>query len=413
MTAARPVALLLTPVLPSPCGCGRAMRAWNWLLELARDHQVHVLVAGDDATLPVLPEDYPARAVWPIGQGLEKTAGLFRLAGWLCPFLALFTRRVVTDWRRCVSPDASLDALRAHLNGLPVRRVVVFRLYLHDVGRAVNARIPCDRLDLDMDDLESDTRMSVALALLRLGRYAEAALSVASALQYRLIERSLTEAYRSVWLAAPEDGARIARRPGQTIACRPNCPPAPPDGPSPSPSGISQLLFVGTLDYPPNEEAALYLVERILPELRARARGPWLLNVVGRNPSRRLRAVAANDPGIVLRSDVDDLAPLYAAAHIVLVPLRSGGGTKLKTLEGFAHRRPVVSTRHGVRGLGAVAGEHFLSAEKPAEFVEAIMRLGEDRALAERVAEEGWRHYWLSAFPDARLHWQTEEAGKQ
>ena len=88
--------------------------------------------------------------------------------------------------------------------------------------------------------------------------------------------------------------------------------------------------------------------------------------------------------------DADDLAAFYADSHIVLIPLRAGGGTKLKTLEAFAYRRPVISTRHGVRGLGAVVGEHYLHAETPMEFAEAVIRLEADPDLSERIAQAGW-----------------------
>jgi polysaccharide biosynthesis protein PslH len=80
---------------------------------------------------------------------------------------------------------------------------------------------------------------------------------------------------------------------------------------------------------------------------------------------------------------------LLCGRSCVVVPLRAGGGSKLKTLEAFAHQRPVVSTGHGVRGLDVTPGVHYLPAESPAEFANAIARLAQDPALALRIAQAG------------------------
>lgn len=378
----KPVALLLTPVLPLPTGSGRALRAWDWLTTLARTHSVHVLAYGP-AARGTVPPDYPAEAVWPLDRALAWPARFDRTLGLLLPILAPVSHRFVSDWPALRTP-AVLDRLEAQIGNRPVERIVVYRLYLHAIARAVARRFPGARLDLDMDDRESRTRMSVAGALLRMGRYGQAASHLASAVQYALIERFVRGGYETVYLAAPED-CRLSTRLAGVAGHRPNRIGIPAVASPPPMAGDCRALFVGTLNYPPNEEAVRMLATQLAPLLEP----PLRLCVVGRHAPPALAGLLHASPRIAFVPDVDELAPLYAAAHAVLVPLRAGGGTKFKTLEGFAHARPVISTRHGVRGLGAVAGEHYLAAETPSEFARAIALLARDRALAQRIAEAG------------------------
>src|SRR5690606_39188970 len=127
-----------------------------------------------------------------------------------------------------------------------------------------------------------------------------------------------------------------------------------------------------------------------VPALRARLARPWELVVVGRHASAELTARLQGTPEVAFTPEAGQLAAHYAASHVTLVPLRAGGGTKYKTLEAFAHRRPVVATAEGVRGLGAVAGTHYLPAETADEFAAAVLRLASEPELAARIATAGW-----------------------
>lgn len=383
----KPIALLLSPVLPQPGGSGRALRAWGWLLELQRDYRVHVLLPlGSNECMPVA-TDYPAEAIWAIGAAIAPVGRWQRLLAMLFPLLGLCWRGGVVDWLDC-QPKA-LQALTAGLVGQPVQRIVVFRLYLHDIAEALATLFPQARVDMDLDDLESRTRLSVAGSLLRMGRYREALRTSASALQYGLLERYMPGPYQTLYLAAPEDCLGLSTRLARAVECRPNTVAAPRDLMPLSQGEEIRLLFVGTLNYAPNEEAIRDILRDLLPEL-LKSRLRWHLSIVGRHPSPELESLLKATAQVEILTDVEDLTDCYAAAQIVLVPLRSGGGTKLKTLEGFAHRRPLVSTQQGVRGLGAVAGQHYLAAQDAKQFASAILQLASDPALAKRIADAGW-----------------------
>lgn len=390
----KPVAVLLSPVLPEPGGSGRALRAWGWLQTLQRDYRVHVLVATAPGEGRAIAADYPAETVLPIAPAIV-TAGRRRLLlTVLFPFSVLFYRRGVIDWLPC--EPATLHALTASLDGQPVQRIVVFRLYLHDVAQLLVQRFPLARTELDLDDFESRTRLSIAGCLLRMRRYREALISGASALQFALLERFMSARYTSVYLAAAEDCQRFATRLSGNVACRPNTIGMPPSVMAPAPSSEICLLFVGTLNYAPNEEAVRDMLTGLLPELQSSGLR-WRLTVVGRHASTALASLLNSTARVEFLGEVDDLAACYAAAQVVLVPVRAGGGTKLKTLEGFAHCRPVVSTAQGIRGLGAVPGQHYLPAHDPMQFAQAILQLAGDPALARRIAEAGWQ-LWHTHF---------------
>lgn len=385
----RPVALFVTPVLPLPGGSGRSLRAWDWLQSLSQEYSVHLLIPGNRDAWPELPSDYPAQALWPLADSVATTRRYHRLSGLLLPLLAALSPRFVSDWQRWSSPSV-LDALAARLAGDTVGRIVVFRLYLQDLGATLAAQFPAAQCDLDLDDLESHTRQSVALASWRMGRYGDALRGLSIALQYRLVERDIAHCFQRLYLAASGDVRRLPARLGLSICWRPNRI-ALPVALAPLPQdGELGLLFVGTLNYPPNEEAVRYLLQHLVPLLRTKLLTPWRLRIVGRHASAALHSMLCSEPLVDFAADVDDLGDSYARTHIVLVPLFAGGGTKLKTLEGFAHRRPVISTGEGVRGLEVIEGVHYLRAHSAEEFAESVIALATRRDLAERVASAGW-----------------------
>lgn len=101
----------------------------------------------------------------------------------------------------------------------------------------------------------------------------------------------------------------------------------------------------------------------------------------------------AHLPGVTLRGEVSTVIPCYRDAHVAVVPLRAGGGTRIKILEAFALRRPVVSTTVGIAGIAAEDGRHALIADTPTAFAVACHRLYEDRDLAAQIADEAFAHF--------------------
>jgi glycosyltransferase involved in cell wall biosynthesis len=136
------------------------------------------------------------------------------------------------------------------------------------------------------------------------------------------------------------------------------------------------LVFTGSMDWYPNEDAILYFIAATLPEVRREVPG-LSLAVVGQDPSDRLRA-ACDAAGVRVTGTVADVRPYVAEAAVYVVPLRIGGGTRLKIFEALAMGKAVVATRVGVEGLPIVSGQHFLQADSPADFAQAVVTLLKD-----------------------------------
>jgi hypothetical protein len=150
------------------------------------------------------------------------------------------------------------------------------------------------------------------------------------------------------------------------------------------------LMLVGTLTYTPNADAARYFVRDILPRIRAMIPDVQL-RLVGEYDAR-VGQLASDD--VVLTGSIPDVGPELARADVAVVPLRFGGGTRIKILEAFAHGIPVVSTAFGCHGLDAVDGEHLLVADDPNAFAAACADLLADDGLRCRLADSARDLYW-------------------
>ena len=135
----------------------------------------------------------------------------------------------------------------------------------------------------------------------------------------------------------------------------------------------NRLVFSGSMDWHPNEDAVIYFADAILPRIRAEIPDATL-TVVGRNPTARLREVASR-AGIDVTGTVDDVRPSIGEAAVYVVPLRAGGGTRLKIFEALAMAKPVVSTTVGAEGLALEDGRHFVAADDPATFAGSVIDL--------------------------------------
>jgi sugar transferase (PEP-CTERM/EpsH1 system associated) len=145
-----------------------------------------------------------------------------------------------------------------------------------------------------------------------------------------------------------------------------------------------EILFVGSMNYPPNIDAVEYFCRDILPRIAA-AIPDARLSIVGANPTPSTTRLAGDR--VVVTGFVPDVRPYYERAAVVVVPLRVGGGIRMKILEGLALAAPMVSTSVGAEGLGLSDGGELLLADEPQAFADAVVRLIGDRGLRERLSQ--------------------------
>lgn len=183
-----------------------------------------------------------------------------------------------------------------------------------------------------------------------------------------------------------ERQALLQKNPHYRIATVPNGVDCQTRRPLPPAEG-RELLYVGSLSYAPNEDAVLHFASAVWPALHARF-PEATFRVVGRGPSERIRRLHGRD-GIHITGEVDEVEPYYRQAALCVVPLRVGGGTRLKILEAFAFGRPVVSTTLGCEGLDAVDGRHLLVGDTPAAMSAQIARVLQQPDLAGALCANG------------------------
>lgn len=167
--------------------------------------------------------------------------------------------------------------------------------------------------------------------------------------------------------------------------------------PHPAPGRPPMILFVGTMSYPPNVEAALWFARVSLPLVRKEVPGARF-RIVGARPAAAIRALA-RDAGIEVTGAVADVRPHYAEADAVVAPLLIGRGIQNKVLEAMAMARPVIATPEAVDGIAAEDGAHLLIRRTAEEIAAAVADVLKGRApphlgarARARVME---RHDWL------------------
>jgi glycosyltransferase involved in cell wall biosynthesis len=146
------------------------------------------------------------------------------------------------------------------------------------------------------------------------------------------------------------------------------------------------MLYTGSFGYPPNAEGLEWLLREVWPRIRARVPAARLL-VVGPGVPPRLAALAG--PEVELGGFVERMQPWFDRARLVLVPILSGAGTRLKVLDGLASGRPLVSTSMGAEGVDVRDGAEALIADGPDRFADAAVQVLGDPALAERLGAAG------------------------
>lgn len=169
------------------------------------------------------------------------------------------------------------------------------------------------------------------------------------------------------------------------------------DGPR---TPTTDFVFVGSMDWLPNIDGMLWFAADILPLIRAR-KPDCTVTIVGRRPDARLLALAAADPRITVTGTVDDVRPYLWNARAAILPLRIGGGTRMKVYESMAAGVPMVSTAVGMEGLACVPGQDIIVSDAPEGFAAACIEMLDNLELADRIAANAF------ALVDRECSWEA------
>jgi polysaccharide biosynthesis protein PslH len=374
--------LWLTPELPYwPGGSGGSTRQFH-LIRRLREH-------GHDVTVvaPVHPSQREG------AKGLRATGA--RLLGVERPDRR--AKEVLSAMAR--KPSLAIDLMR---RPLVAWQVEVFWTALRPLALSALAERPevvlieHDWAARWVDDLPGELPRVLALENLSWAYYearARSASGLARALlslearRFRRYDRVALGAYDLLFAVSPTDRDSVATVSDVRTEVIANGVDTTALRPAPAPEAPG-LLFTGTMSYPPNAEALIWLLREIWPRVRDAVPRARLL-IVGRDVPAEAHRIA--DARVEIAGWVPDAAPWFARASVVLVPILSGGGTRLKVLDGLASGRPVVSTAMGAEGIAIGDGTHAVIADDADAFAQAAIRLLAEPEMAARIGAAGRR----------------------
>jgi glycosyltransferase involved in cell wall biosynthesis len=378
--------LTISPHVPLPAESGGKIRSLLMISALASEHDLDLLAlsGGGDETEAL--RDLGAvcgRATILQRRKRSSPMVIAKLASWSAVRSEILERH----W----SPAAT-ESVRGALAARHHDLVVLDSTFVAGAAPAIG-RTP---FVLALQNVESSILRLAAAAPVALPRRVAARIEAALV---ESVERDLAVRAAAVITVSEADRQRLLEiAPAARVQVVPNTvdlarlPLLPPPAPT-----RPLLLFVGWLGYPPNHDAAIQFCSAVMPAIRQRIRDVRG-RIVGGGADARLARIA-EDAGVEMTGRVDDVLPHYHDSFAVLVPMRIGGGSRIKVLEAMAVGRPLVATGIAASGLPLEDGTHFLRAENGSDFSAAIEALRRDPArvaaivaAARRLVEAGHDH---------------------
>jgi polysaccharide biosynthesis protein PslH len=384
----RPSILFISRVAPSEYGIGVEQRAWYHVQSLAEFASVVVLIAMTEQRLRLTGAREPLvlpcaeSALLPVKEDLISRPA--RIPG----------LRLLKELRRDALNDIKLErealARACDLtSGADFDAAFCFRIRSFPIWSQL--RTMCGararKVFVDIDDIESKALLrAIPKERVSNGIEKSAILYLDAWRTARLERQILREADCS--LVCSEDDRRVLRNRNRyaCIESVPNVVSVPEMLPQRRPDGMVKLLMLGTMNYEPNADGAAYFCEKILPIIRKHSSRRVQTWIVGHHPPERVQRFG-NDIDVFVTGGVSRVSPYYADADIAVVPIRHGGGTRIKILEAMAFGRPVVATSIGAEGIACINGEHILLADSPEQFARACLTLADSPETATRIAQ--------------------------
>ncbi len=365
--------LVLLPDVPYPLDAGAKIRNHGLLELLAADHEVDALAFGEPECGAELAKLARRCAVAPLPARRSAMTRAADLARTGLPDVAhRRLSRAFRDKLRYFLLDGAYDAIQAE--GIEMAGYLWFVPAAQRIYDAHNAEFLLQRR-IARAAPSVGGRLYSRVQWRRLERFERAVVS-SSRLTLAV---SHHDANQLRALSSSAANVRVVRN-GINASAYPFAAPRADEPPN--------LLFLGKLDFRPNAEALRWFIDDVLPALH-RALVQVRLFAVGAAPPAWLVSAGQHDDRVAVTGYVEDERPYLDRCAVLILPLHTGGGSRLKALIALAGGVPIVSTRVGMEGLEAEPGRHYLAAESPAEWVGSLQRLLSDAPLRARLAHAG------------------------
>lgn len=370
--------LVCSPVIPSPATSGLKIRVFNLARQLARDNEVHLICLSETPATPA-----QERSIHEAGLGLTVVS---KPANGLAQKLFTYGRRMA----RLTPPEFILSWEKEIFAAL----LLLERQGGYDVAIAEHlfmarytAALSCPKV-MVLHNIESDLARQLAATYAQPRRVYKR-LAAAWAGSY---ERRMLAAMQGAVTVSHQDRERLAALapglPSVVVENGVDCGSFGATAAAERP-GAHRLLYLGLMSYESNIDAVTWFADAVLPLIR-RNYTDTTFTIAGGDPAGPVRDLAQRE-GIAVTGFVDEVEPLYREHDVMVVPLRHGGGSRLKILEAFAAGTPVVATAKGAEGLAVEDGVQLLIADDPVAMAAAVGRLYREPETAAALRDEALR----------------------
>ena len=368
--------LLLTQVLPYPPDSGPKVKTWNVLKYLAQHHQVTLVsfVRGDQSAEVKHLQQYCA-AIHTVEMKRAK------LADGLAMLRSFATGQ---PWMMLRDDRAEMRTLIARLSS--EQQFDIAHADQHNMAQYAE-RVPGARKILDAHN---------ALWLL----YKRLSETMTGGLQKPLLMRDwrllkkyegrICREFDGLLAVSAEDQAALEEAAAQKLnaVVIPIAVDTDEVGYVQRNDSANHILHIGTMYWPPNIDGIKWFVQEVYPLIRAQ-KPSVQFDVVGARPPQELTALNSQGLGIQVTGYVEDPQPYLQQAGLMVVPLRAGGGMRVKILNALSQGLPIVTTTIGCEGIAVEHGKHVLIADSPQDFAKAVLTLLENRLLADELGQNG------------------------
>ncbi len=393
--------LFLTQIIPWPPDAGPKVKTWQVLQYLKEQgHEVNLISfvrPEEEQHVSGLERVCASIRTVPIRRSMAANLRYYLKSHWSGrPFL--IERDDLTEMRRAVQAalaEGNIDIV--HADQLSMAQFAFSSAYpLHELdGRSERRRRPFLVFDAHNATWTIIERMRQTTAW-----YLKPALSIEAA-RVRRYEGEIVHAFDHTFAVADPDAAALREAVG-SLTIHPD---ASQSRISVIPIGVDtgrilpvqrkpdsmNILTLGTLHYPPNADGVRWFAREVFPIVCDQIPAACL-TIVGKNPPKDFVQMASEDPQhITVTGYVPDLTPYFEDAALVVVPVRAGGGMRVRILEAFARGMPAVTTTVGLEGILAKPGEDIFVEDTPQGFAAYVARLLGDAGLQDRLAENGRR----------------------
>ncbi|MBW8010747.1 MAG: glycosyltransferase [Chloroflexi bacterium] len=383
--------LFITSVLPASTGHGSAMRAYQTVNTLSKKYHIYMLILNFGYRNKVVDSeslDYCEKAIYiPVDNNifLILQRMLFKLSPTLF-FLLLskpkegqfITRKQI---KKCYHFFAGHDFETIH----------VFRLYMAPFVQPYRDDGFQGKIQVDLDDIESFASIGMSQLYRQHGEKKTARKFSQNAKVYKNEERKWLPTMDRVFVCKESDRLKLIENYQiSQVEVLPNVVAMPKAVKGSHPDTIFTFLFVGVLDYFPNYDGLIYFCKQVLPLIKQISTTKFKVKIVGNGVKEKLVSQFAHLPEVDVVGFMPDIWQVYAGADAVIVPLRAGGGTRIKILEAFSFQKPVISTPIGAEGIQAEHETHILIGETPNKFAQSCVRLIEDQDLRHLLSKNSY-----------------------